>query len=125
MSPKDASGSAAGGNTPSRTETITKLARRRATSMAQAAYRRTRDAGNDTPAVQRTGAPAAEHKFQIGHLLTLTPNRYGSNRLRRFKVVALLPQEHGVNYYRLKSTVDGHVRIATENELMSESPVEK
>jgi hypothetical protein len=72
-------------------------------------------------AAQRTGVPAAEHKFQIGQLLTLVPNRYGSHRLGRFKVVALLPQEHGVNYYRLKSVLDGHGRIATENELISES----
>lgn len=105
----------------SRTETITKLARRRAMSSAPTAHRLVRDTGNNAPAGQRTGTPAAEHKFKIGQLLTLVPNRYGSNRLGRFKVVALLPQEHGVNYYRLKSTLDGHVRIATENELMSDS----
>jgi hypothetical protein len=121
VSPKDASGSVQPGKVLSRTETIAQLARRRAMSTAQAAHRRSRDTGNDAPSGPRTGVPAAEHKFRIGQLLILVPNRYGSHRLGRFKVVALLPQEHGLNYYRLKSTHDGHGRIAPESELMSES----
>lgn len=121
MSSKDASGSVPPGKVLSRTETIAQLARRRAISTAQAAHRRSRDTGNNIPAFPRTGVPAAEHKFRIGQLLALVPNRYGSHRLGRFKVIALLPQEHGINYYRLKSTLDGHGRIASEGELMSES----
>jgi hypothetical protein len=62
--------------------------------------------------------PAAVHKFHTGQTVMLVSNRYGANHQKRFKVVQLLPEEHGLNHYRLKSVIDGHERIATENELI-------
>jgi hypothetical protein len=60
---------------------------------------------------------ALSHKFKPGQTVTLTPSRYGSNRQAQFQVVRLLPAEHGIHHYRLKSVADGHERVAAENEL--------
>jgi hypothetical protein len=57
------------------------------------------------------------HKFKIGQGVVLAPSRYGSDRQTRFEVVRLLPSEHGINQYRLKSVLDGHERVAMENEV--------
>jgi len=65
-----------------------------------------------------SAGPPAVHKFHAGQTVTLVSNRYGANHQRQFKVVQLLPEEHGLNHYRLKSVIDGHERIATENELI-------
>lgn len=58
------------------------------------------------------------HKFRAGQTVTLIPNRYGSNRHGSFEVTRLLPEEHGINHYRLKSVADGHERVAAEDELL-------
>jgi len=58
------------------------------------------------------------HKFRAGQTVTLLPNRYGSNRNGSFEVTRLLPEEHGINHYRLKSVADGHERVAAEDELL-------
>jgi hypothetical protein len=55
------------------------------------------------------------HKFHTGQTVTLASNRANQ---QQFKVVKLLPEEHGLNHYRLKSVIDGHERIATEDELI-------
>jgi hypothetical protein len=65
----------------------------------------------------RSAGPAA-HRYQAGQTVTLAPNRYGANRNGRFEVTRLLPEEHGVNHYRLKSVADGHERVAREDELI-------
>jgi hypothetical protein len=57
------------------------------------------------------------HRFHAGQTVTLLPNRYGPNRNGSFEVTRLLPAEHGVNHYRLKSVADGHERVAAEDEL--------
>ncbi len=57
------------------------------------------------------------HRFHAGQTVTLLPNRYGSNRNGSFEVTRLLPAEHGINHYRLKSVADGHERVAAEDEL--------
>ncbi len=58
------------------------------------------------------------HKFRTGQKVTLASSRSGpSDRPGTFEVVRLLPEEHGINHYRLKSIVDGHERVATEGEL--------
>lgn len=57
------------------------------------------------------------HKYLAGETVTLVPTRYGANRDGRFEVMRLLPQEQGVNHYRLKSVTDGHERVAREDEL--------
>jgi hypothetical protein len=118
MSPKNTATSTPPERTLSRIETIAQLARRRAIRMAQATHRRTRDAGSDIILAGQTGVTAAGHKYRMGQIVTLVPKRYGANRLCHFNVAGLLPQEHGINHYRLKSVVDGHERIATEDELI-------
>jgi hypothetical protein len=70
------------------------------------------------PAGMTSGRPPAAHRFHPGETVTLAPNRYGQNRNGRFKVVRLLPEEHGINHYRLKSVTDGHERVASEDELI-------
>jgi hypothetical protein len=62
--------------------------------------------------------PPAAHRFHAGQTVTLVSNRHGANHQKQFKVVKLLPEEHGLNHYRLKSVIDGHERIATEDELI-------
>jgi len=62
--------------------------------------------------------PAIGHKFRTGQMVTLLPNRYGSDRNGSFEVTRLLPEERGVNHYRLKSAADGHERVAGEDELI-------
>jgi hypothetical protein len=99
-------------------EAITQLAQRRTLRAAQATRRRAAavDAATMRPAAKPTDS-VWRHRFRVGQMVTLVPNRYGANRLGNFKVMFLLPQEHGVNQYRLKSTTDGHERVADENEL--------
>jgi hypothetical protein len=57
------------------------------------------------------------YKFKAGQTVTLAPSRFGSARELQFRIVRLLPAERGVNQYRLKAVVDGHERVAMENEL--------
>ena len=59
----------------------------------------------------------AAHKFKTGQHVMIAPNRYGALRRETFEVVRVLPEEHGVYQYRIKSTADGHERVALENEL--------
>lgn len=97
-------------------ETIAQLTRRTA-RVAPAAGPRVHAADGATRRSPARGDAVWRHRFRVGDLVTLLPNRYGANRLGRFKVTSLLPQEHGVNQYRLKSATDGHERVATEEEL--------
>jgi hypothetical protein len=69
---------------------------------------------NGTPRLRQS----ATHKYRAGETVTLVPNRYGSNRHGRFEVTRLLPEEQGINHYRLKSVTDGHERVAREDELI-------
>jgi len=58
------------------------------------------------------------HKFKTGQMVIYSASRPGgSNGNARFEIVRLLPAEHGINYYRLKSVLDGHERVAMESEL--------
>lgn len=57
------------------------------------------------------------HKFKAGQKVTFTPSQYRLNGRAVFEVVRVLPAERGINQYRLKSTQDGHERVAMEYEL--------
>ena len=58
------------------------------------------------------------HKFKPSQTVTYTPAGLGgTNRNVKFEIVRLLPEEHGINHYRIKSVLDGHERVATESEL--------
>ena len=103
-------------------EAIAHLMQRSSADVSTAAARRRapdEDASSaaDTRASRNGGYVASRHKFRVGQTVTLVPNRYGANRLGSFKVTFLLPQEHGINQYRLKAASDGHERVATESEL--------
>jgi hypothetical protein len=99
----------------SQSEVIAQLAQRRSGRVAQPMRRRVHSADAAEAPNRRV---AAGHKFHVGQTVTLVPNYYGANRHVSFKVTWLLPQEHGVNQYRLKSVVDGHERVAMEGELI-------
>jgi FAD synthase len=47
----------------------------------------------------------------------LAQGRFGSERQGAFEIVRLLPEEHGIHQYRLKSMQDGRERVAMEEEL--------
>ncbi len=109
------------GKTLSTAEAIAHLAQRPTTSAAPAARRQKPAAAAATAATHRpagnNGDAVWRHKFRVGQTVTLVPNRYGTSRLGGFKVTTLLPQERGINQYRLKSTTDGHERVVSESEL--------
>ena len=59
----------------------------------------------------------AARKFKTGQHVMIAPHRYGAIRRETFEVVRVLPEEHGVYQYRIKSTAVGHERVVLENEL--------
>jgi hypothetical protein len=63
------------------------------------------------------GKPMAARKFKAGQQVMIAPNKYGLIGRETFKVVRVLPEEHGVYQYRVKSTADGHERVVLESEL--------
>lgn len=102
-------------------EAVAQLTRRSSIGVAPAARMRAlaSDAA-DAVNVRRAGkAPDVvwRHKYHVGQTVTLTPTRYGAHRQGGFEVTCLLPQEHGINKYRLRSQADGHDRVANEDEL--------
>ena len=58
-----------------------------------------------------------QHKFKIGQEVTLVAYQFDPKRHTRFEVIRVMPTEHWVHQYRLKSVLDGHERVATESEL--------
>ena len=57
------------------------------------------------------------HKFKLGQTVTFLSTLAGMDRNVKFEIVRLLPAERGMYQYRLKALVDGHERVALENEL--------
>jgi hypothetical protein len=57
------------------------------------------------------------HKFKVGQDVQMIRPGYDSGRLATFRIVRHLPQERGVNQYRIKSVTDGRERVAIESEL--------
>jgi hypothetical protein len=58
------------------------------------------------------------HKFQVGETLRFQSAGLTSAQSGMYEVLALMPQERGAGFqYRLKSTVDGHQRVALEDAL--------
>jgi hypothetical protein len=58
------------------------------------------------------------HKFKAGQSVTVLAARTKTSPSGLFKVVRLLPQERGINNYRIKSTTDGHERVVMEGEIV-------
>jgi len=58
------------------------------------------------------------HKYHVGQVLDLLPNRGSSSRKGgECSVVALLPYEGHAVQYRIQSTSESHQRIVSENDL--------
>ena len=57
------------------------------------------------------------HKFKAGQTVRLIPSGYIAHAGGSFVVVCVLPEEHGVYHYRIKSSIDGHERVVTETEV--------
>jgi len=62
-----------------------------------------------------------ERKYRDGQTVTLLPSRARRTPTDRFEIVRLMPVERGAVFqYRIRSTQDGHERIAMESELEME-----
>lgn len=58
------------------------------------------------------------HKFAVGQTVRFSPDRNQEGGSRgSFKIVRLLPEEASVLQYRVKSQLDGHERVAREDQL--------
>jgi hypothetical protein len=57
------------------------------------------------------------HKYKAGQTVRIIPSGYITNARGSFTIVCVLPEEHGVYHYRIKSAVDGHERVVMETEV--------
>jgi hypothetical protein len=60
---------------------------------------------------------AATHKFTVGQIVRVLSSPHTRDARGHFKVVRILPTEHGVRQYRVKSETDGHERVVTEGQV--------
>jgi hypothetical protein len=59
----------------------------------------------------------ADPKFSLNQIVDLVARDFRLTPLGQFEIVRLLPVEHGIRRYRIKSLKDGHERVAIESEL--------
>jgi hypothetical protein len=59
----------------------------------------------------------ADHKFDVGQSVRIFSRISVSDRSGHFTIVRVLPTERGIHQYRIKSEVDGHERVVTEEEV--------
>lgn len=57
------------------------------------------------------------YKFKLGQSVELVTGDIRPKPLGRFEIVRLMPIEHGIRQYRIRSMLDGHERMAVETEL--------
>lgn len=57
------------------------------------------------------------HKFNPGDRVKLIPSPYIRNSQGEFEILRVLPMEHGMHQYRVKSIVDGVMRVVMEAEI--------
>lgn len=57
------------------------------------------------------------HKFKVNQSVEMASRDLKVKSGGRFAIVRLLPTEHGVLQYRVKSLTDGHERVVIESEL--------
>ncbi len=60
---------------------------------------------------------AEVHKFSVGQIVRVIPNPNTRDARGAFRVVRVLPTEHGIHQYRIKSETDGHERVVTEGQV--------
>ena len=58
------------------------------------------------------------HKFKVNQRVEFIDPDFWLTRLGPFEIVRVLPTEHGISQYRIKSVKDGHERVAVESELV-------
>jgi len=58
-----------------------------------------------------------ERKYHTDQMVTMTPGRARAMAKGRCEVMRLLPVAYGNYQYRIRSVMDGHERVAAENEL--------
>jgi hypothetical protein len=56
-------------------------------------------------------------KFTVGQSVELVAGPHRLSPLGRFEIVRLMPSEHGLRQYRIRSLTDGHERMVIEAEL--------
>lgn len=59
----------------------------------------------------------SSQKFSLNQLVDFVAWDFRLTPLGQFEIVRVLPVEHGVRRYRIKSVKDGHERVAVESEL--------
>lgn len=57
------------------------------------------------------------HKFKVKQSVELVASYLRLKPLGRFAIVRMMPTEHGILQYRIKSLTDGHERVVMESEL--------
>ncbi len=57
------------------------------------------------------------HKFDVGQSVRIASGRNAVSAPGNFIVVRVLPTEHGIHQYRIKSETDGHERVVTEEQV--------
>ena len=64
---------------------------------------------------EKAGTP----KFKVGDIVSYLPASLHSRNAARgaYEVVRVMPSEKGVASYRIRSTLEGHERVAEESEL--------
>jgi hypothetical protein len=58
------------------------------------------------------------HKYKLGQTVELLRQDTLLKPLGVFEVVRLMPTEHGVRQYRIRSRADGHERVVIESEII-------
>ena len=66
-----------------------------------------------------TGPPSmTPHQFHIGQTVYLRPSAFTRNAAAGiYEIRAVLPEEDGRRRYRIKSLIEPHERVVSENEL--------
>jgi hypothetical protein len=60
---------------------------------------------------------ADSYKFKLGQSVELIAAETRLKPLGRFEIVRLMPSEHGLRQYRIRSLTDGHERMVIEADL--------
>ena len=58
-----------------------------------------------------------KQKFKAGQTVTVVQSAHILNARGNFRILCALPEERGVQQYRIKSAIDGHVRVVMESEI--------
>jgi hypothetical protein len=59
----------------------------------------------------------ADQKYKIDQLVDLIAPDLRLTSFGQFKIVRILPVEHGIRRYRIQSVKDGHERVVIESEI--------